>query len=375
MTSLSHQARFLAVWLAWAATSVAVRAADPTSWATGSDLKRQLATPLSVSWDNTPLDRALASLSQAQHIAIVRDRRVDPGQPLKLAIDGEPLSEALAKIARHLRIGYCQFGPVAYFGPPATARRLRTLAALRLEDARKLPPPTLRKLLTMKNSRWEKLFKPRELALRLADEAGVKLIDPERIAHDLWPAADLPPLSWIDRLTLLAAQFDLTFRFTDGGRGVELADVPERVVLSRTYLGGRDAQALARRWAQELPEATIAATGNRIRVDAPLENHEHLEAALRGQPTRRTTVTAGERAYQLSVEKAALDKVVAQLAKQLDLEFRWDRPAIDAAGIAVDQLVSVKIAEASLDELLAAVLAGTGLAPERTGRTVTIRPK
>ncbi|MEX0978065.1 MAG: STN domain-containing protein [Pirellulales bacterium] len=375
MTSLSRQVRILAVSLACLASCAAVGAADPPRWATGSDLQRQLATPLSISWDNTPLERALTSLSQAQRIAIVRDRRIDPGQPLKLAIDDEPLSQALEKIARHLRIGYCQFGPVAYFGPPATAKRLRTLAALRLEDARKLPAPTLRKLLTMKNSQWEKLTEPRELALRLAGETGAKLVGAERIAHDLWPAADLPPLSWIDRLTLLAAQFDLTFRFADAGRGVELVAVPERVVLSRTYLGGGDALALARRWTQELPDAKIAATGNRIRVDAPLEDHEHLEARLRGQPTRRTTVTAGERAYQLSVEKAALDKVVAQLGKQLDLDFQWDRPAIDAAGIAVDQLVSVKISQASLDELLAAVLAGTGLASERTGRTVTIRPK
>lgn len=375
MTALSRQARCLAVSLVCVASGAAVRAADPPGWARGNDLKRQLEAPLSISWDNAPLERALASLSRAQHVAIVRDRRIDPGEPLKLAIDNEPLSEALLKIARHLRIGYCQFGPVAYFGPPPTAKRLRTLAALRLEDARKLPAPTLRKLLTMKNSRWEKLTEPRQLATLLADEVGAKLVGPEKIPHDLWPAADLPPLSWIDRLTLLAAQFDLTFRFTDAGRGIQFVDVPERVVLSRTYLGGRDAQALARRWAQELPEAKIAAAGNRIRVDATLEDHEHLEAALRGQPTRRTTVTAGERAYQLSVEKAALDKVVAQLAKQLDLDFQWDKAAIDAAGIAADQLVSVKISEANLDELLAAVLAGTGLAADRSGRTVTIRPK
>jgi len=131
---------------------------------------------------------------------------------------------------------------------------------------------------------------------------------------------------------------------------------------------------VAERWAEALPGAKIKIVGGRIRVDARLEDHERLEARSRPTPTRRTNVTSGEATYQLAVENAALDKVVAQLEKQINLEIEWDRAAIERSGIAVDQLISAKVAGATLDELLEAVLAGTGLSFERTDRTVVIRP-
>jgi len=67
--------------------------------------------------------------------------------------------------------------------------------------------------------------------------------------------------------------------------------------------------------------------------------------------------------------------VVAQLARRLSFEVEWDRAAIDGAGIAVKQLISVKVTNASLDELLEAVFAGTELSFRRTDRAVVIRPK
>ena len=193
-------------------------AADSEPWATGAAIGQQLAVPVSVSWTNLPLARALKSLAKAQHVAIVLDRRVDPERPITLAIDQEPLGEALEKIAGHLTLGYCQFGPVAYFGPPTIAKRLRTLAALRLDELRQLPTPVTRKLLMMRSSHWEDLTEPKQLLEDLAAEAGVEILGIDKIPHDLWPAADLPPLSWIDRLTLIAAQFDLSFELDKAGR-------------------------------------------------------------------------------------------------------------------------------------------------------------
>ena len=45
--------------------------------------------------------------------------------------------------------------------------------------------------------------------------------------HDLWAAADLPPISLVDRLTLIAIQFDLTFKVAEHGKRLELVPVPE----------------------------------------------------------------------------------------------------------------------------------------------------
>lgn len=348
-------------------------ASDASGWVTGPTLEQQLAMPLRVSWHGTPLARALSALADAQHVAIVRDRRVDPDQRIELTIDGEPLGKAFEHIAAQQKIGYAQFGPVAYFGPHDVASRLRTLAALRLEDARPLPNDVTRKFLMLRNWHWDELAEPRTLLTDLAAEADVEIKNPERIPHDLWPQTDLPPLSWLDRLTLLAAQFGLTYRIGDEGRSIELVDIPEEVLLTRSYAGGRNAAGLARRWAKDLPLAKVSVNEGQIHVAATVDDHERIERRMRGTPTRKTTVTAGKEVYQLAVENTALDKLVDELAARLELQFLWDRDATKAAGIASDQLVTVKVENADLDTLLKAVFTDTGLAFRRQGRKVTVR--
>jgi hypothetical protein len=333
-----------------------------------------LTQPVTLSWTNMPSGRAVRSLSAAQRIAIVLDRRVDPDREITLSLAGEPLAEGLRKIAEKLKAGYCQFGAIAYLGPPETAKRLRTLAALRLEEVRGLSDARVRELLRLRDSKWDELAEPREIVAELASQAGIKLVGAEKIPHDLWPAAELPPLTWIDRLTLLAAQFDLTFRIEQGGKQVELVKIPDRVALARTYQAGAEARTIAGRWARALPGARVTARENTVRLEGLLEDHEYVERRFRGAPTRKTTVTAGKEVYQLSVEDAALDKVIDQLGDRLSLDVAWDRDAIDRRGIAVDQLISVQIKDANLDELLTAVLRGTRLTFRRAERNVTIYP-
>ncbi|REK12977.1 MAG: hypothetical protein DWQ37_10140 [Planctomycetota bacterium] len=361
--------------LIWLTTPAVPARADGASWVEGPHLKQQLASPTRVSWHGTPLDRALSSLSSAQHLAILRDRRVDPNQSVTLAIDGEPLEQALAAIAGHVTIGYCQFGPVAYFGPRESAGRLRTLGALRLDEASKLPRDVSRKFLLMRDWHWDRLAQPRDLLAQLAAEAEVEIVGAERIPHDLWPECNLPPLSWLDRMTLLTAQFDLTYRIDRTGKRVELVDLREPIAIERTYHGGVAARNVARRWARQLPHTKIRLEGQEIFVTARVEDHDRIEQALAGRPRRKTTVKTGPEVYQLAVENTALDKLVEQLSSRLSLTFQWDRDATESAGIAADQLVSVQVQDADLDALLEAVFADTGLAFQRDGRNVAVKPK
>jgi hypothetical protein len=358
-----------------AAVALGARApADEVRWMTGAALEERLAAPVSVSWTNTPAGRALRSLAAAQQLAIVLDRRVDPDRQISLALAGEPLAAGLRKIAVALEAGYCQLGPIAYVGPPRMAQRLRTLAALRMEEVRRLPSERVREFLRLRASAWDDLAEPRKLLAELAEQAGVRLVGDEKVPHDLWPASDLPPLAWVDRLTLLLAQFNLTFRIEQDGNQVVLLPAPDRVALARTYQVPGQAESLAKRWARAIPAARVTADENTVRLEGLVEHHEYVERRFRGRPARKSTVTAGKEVHQLSVEEAALDQVVEQLAGRLNLEIAWDRQGIDRAGISVDQLISLEIKDADLDELLRAVLNGTGLAFRREDRKVSIYP-
>ena len=216
-----------------------------TRWLTGRALDEQLSSGVSVTWSNAPLTQALGSLSASQHVPIVLDRRVDPGQTIQLTLSEQTLKDSLHRIAESQKLGYCQLGPVAYLGPQEVARRLRTLSALRQEEAKALGGTAGRKFLRQHAWKWNDLDEPRQLVDELAEEAGVKVVGVERIPHDLWRGADLPPLSWIDRMTLLTAEFSLAFHI-DSDSQVTLIPWPATVQLSRTYPGGGDPRGAGR---------------------------------------------------------------------------------------------------------------------------------
>jgi hypothetical protein len=285
------------------------------------------------------------------------------------------LDDILRKVAVQARLGYCQFGPIAYFGPSEAAGRLRTVAQLRLDEARARGGTQARKFTQSRPLHWEQLAEPRQLIAELAHEADVTVDNIERLPHDLWAAADLPAMPLVDRLSLVLVEFNLTFELDGGGERLTLKPLPERPSLLRTYRAGRNADELAQRWAADFPRSHVSVETARVRVDGPLEDHEAIDRRMRGAtPARRSPASANKEVYQLTIESAPLDQVVAQLAERMSIEFEWDRAAIDRSRIATNQLISVKISAADAEALLTAVFQNTGLAFERRGRVVRISP-
>jgi len=378
-----HRARLICLAACMLLLGVCARAAQPeveTDWLTGPRLREQLATPVTVSWSNIPLGTALRRLAATQHVAILLDRRIDSDRGIDIALTRVPLAEGLGQVAERLNLAYSQLGPIAYLGPPEFARPLRSVAALRTDDAKRLPREKSRKFLATKALAWQDLAEPRAIIEALAAEVGAKLNGGERIPHDLWNAAALPPATWVDRMTLLTAQFGLSFRIDDAGQQITLVDWPRQVVLRRGYPLGKDGARQVERWKEALPDATVRIEKNKIMVEGLIEDHEAIEQRLRGaappgtpKPTR-TTTKPGKDVYQLSIENTALDKVVKQLGERLGLEIRWQPGAKSEQEPATDQLITVRVHDVDLDTLWQAVFKGTGWTFRRSERTLTIVP-
>ena len=160
------------------------------------EFQQRLAQPVDILWKGNPLRAALRGLSEAQQVAILLDRRVDPGQKLDLTIQGKPLEAALQTIADRCGLGVSRLGAVVYLGPPSAAQRLRPAAAAFAQAVRRLPTATQRKFFQSKALAWEDLSTPRDLLAQLGQQSGVEIDGLERVPHDLWAAADLPPLRW-----------------------------------------------------------------------------------------------------------------------------------------------------------------------------------
>jgi hypothetical protein len=237
-------------------------------------------------------------------------------------------------------LGLGRLGPVLYLAPPPAAQRLRPLAAALDRAVRQLPAASQRKFLRIQPLAWEDLATPRELLGELARQNGLEIDGLERVPHDLWAAADLPPLSLVERLTLIAAQFDLGFTIAAGGGRLELGPMPD------------DLPALP---ADRRPLSAGHATSK--------------SSAAQPAPSLERV-----RIQRLSVRAKPLGPVLRQLAERLGLELKIDEQAIGRAGISLDQRVSVLVENATVDQLLHELLKSTGLKFQRRQNVVEITP-
>lgn len=371
-----------AVFCGGALLAPSVRGAEaPAGWLTGEKLRQQLDQKVAITWSaraGIPLRQGLTHLSQAQQVAIILDRRVDPDQKIELTSNDESLDATLKLIASKLSIGVAQVGSVIYFAPEATARRVRTLSMLRHDDALRLPSAPRSRFLQLRSWRWDDLATPGDLLAALSTECHVEIHGTERIPHDLWAAGDLPPLNLTDRMTLVASQFDLTFAIDPTGESVSLVEMPATVEISRSYpfhvASASGGNAIFAKLSKALPTAHIGMNAGKLTVLGRAEDQDFVEAALAGKPAKQTTVTKGEKRYTVTIAMA-VGELIKKLGRQLDLDVQIDDAAIEAAGLSLKTEVKLNVTKVTEDELLQAVLGPAGLTFDRKGRSITVRPK
>lgn len=364
-----------------AATGFASGEEPPTTWLTGEKLRLQLDQPVSINSSTrsgVPLRQALAKLSQSERVAILLDRRVDPDQKIEFTFGDASLDATLKLLASRLSIGVARVGSVMYFGPEATARRVRTLAALRHEEARSLPSAAWSQFMRLRSWKWDDLATPRDLLDELGRQRGVQIEGVEQIPHDLWAAADLPPMNFCDSLTLVAAEFDLTFSIDPSGQSVRLEPMPQTVAISHDYpLHAKTASAdeIVAKLSKFLPDAQINFRGGTLSVRGRAEDQDFVQELLDGRTAKKTTVTKSEKRYTLTVVSKEVGKVIQTLGARLGLDVQFDNAKIDAAGLSLKTEVNVNVKNVKDEELLQAVLEPAGLTFDRNGNTITVRPK
>jgi len=344
---------------------------------TGTRFDRQMRQIVGVTWADAQLRAALGSFCGAQRVAYLLDRRVDPGQPLDLAIRDVTLGRALEQIAEDRGLGLSLFGPVAYFGPAESAAKLRTIAAVRTEQIRRLPEAARRKFLLPKPLTWADFATPREVIEGLAREAEVRVVGLDRVPHDLWAGAELPPLSLVDRLSLVAVQFDLTFAVSGDGTAIALGPLPADLGLVRAYPGGGRPQEVAERFAALAPDARVKVVGDTVWVKALLETHERLSGAERPavprtEPPPRSTV-GQTRIKRLRLAEVPVGAVLDRVCRDLNLKLSVDESSIRAAGASLEQRITVEVEDVTIDELLEAIVRDTPLSAQRRGSVVEVR--
>jgi hypothetical protein len=286
--------------------------------------------PVQASWEGAPLREALQGLAKSQRLTLLLDRRVDPGRPLTASLSG-PLRGELERLAAEQKLGVALVGSVLCVGPAEAVERFPTLVTLRKQELSKLPAAVRTGWLKVNAAGWNDLATPRELLEQIAKDGKFDLAGHEAIPHDLWAGAELPPLGIVERLTLVAGQFDLTFVVEENGAQVRLVPIPATVARAK------------------LP----AASGT----------------------VKKGADPAATQRFKLNVKNNPIGKVLRELSPKLGLELQLDSEAIAAAGVSLDALVSFEVQDATLDELLEAMTKPAGLAFRRNGKQLEVFPR
>lgn len=286
-----------------------------------------LETPIRGSWTRLPLGRWAARVSAMAGIPVVVDRRLDFTLPITLESPGLPLAEVLDRVATLAAADVEVLASSVVLVPEAAAGRATAGERARTRAVAALPAGERHKLAARAAWAWPAGSRPRQLVAELAAAAGLRLAGLDEIPHDHLPAVHLPPLTVAERIDLVLAQYDLRVEWQpDGGR------------------------------ITPLPPAAVQRP--RPAADRPRP------------PSRRQDGPAAER-YSLRLE-APLDQAVAAVARRFELQPRIEMAALEARGIAAEEIIRVQVEDVDRDRLLDAVVAPLGLAWAIEGDTLRI---
>jgi hypothetical protein len=365
--------------------------AAAVQFASGATFRKAIELPISATWENVNLRTIVRAIEGNKRVAILCDRRIDPTAELFVSASGEPLGDFLERLAAGSRAGGTIVGNTMYLGPRATASRLRTVVALRkqelLEKSLGVPESRRNDLLRASTIRWEDFDKPADILSRLSEKYSLAVERAEWIPHDLWAGAVLPEATPIEALSLVLAQFDLTFAWTGRGEGIRLATMPERVVMEQGHLPprGKVAAAALADWKEKIPDLEARVEGGKVVVSGTVEIQEMIDRLRRGGtlPEKKTAPREVAPLKPLKFERYTLkmqNTPASSLLKKLEspdsgkLTFEYDEDEFKAASISLDKLLSFDVKNATIEELLKATFDPLGVTFEIVDRTVKLKP-
>jgi hypothetical protein len=337
---------------------------------------RTLQSPARLLWDQQPLRDATAGVSQAYAVSIWIDRRIDPTQAVSYTPQTVPEISAIwpqdslgAKLEQVLRGAGCGVGlveNVVVAAPPLQLPKMQA-AAVRLHDA--LQRQEERMATEFRPLQWPELCTPQQLLDKIAQQWGITIQG--TLPHDLMHAGRLQePTTLATQLTLVCGGFGQEAVMV-GPRTLALqplsaatrwsANYPKKQLNASSFTAARNAFA----------DSTVRCRNDACTVQGETNFHLAVQANL---PAGRGGAAASDSraTWNFEIANAPVKAIMDSLAAGANLEIKWDPSCTEGQQ---SQLLSLKVQQASLDELLQQVCEAAGLRFTRQDKQVLLQPK
>lgn len=367
-------------------------AAHPADPLTGGKFTAALDAPLSGSWVNSDLRTLLARIAETRRTAIFLDRRLDPDRALSFDSTGKTLRESLVEIVEPADAALTHLGSTVVLAPATSASRLRTVAALRVEELSAAVSAArgstgksrLVSLADRRTIRWSDLDEPRSVLEQIGTRWKLTIEGVDQVPHDLWGGGVMADVNACEALTLALNGFDLTFSWQPDAAGVRIVPMPEDVVIERRYAPPRGATAAdaAAKWSDEIPGVVAEALRTEVKVRGTIEQHEAVAALLKPgakattgtrttKPAKAGQTPLARRTFTLKTREAQASAVLEKL-KQSGLDVRYDAEQLKAGGVDLSKTIALDLSMATSRELFEAICKPIGARFVIEGETVKI---
>lgn len=341
-----------------------------TDWSSGREFETAARrTTIGVNWQLAPLKAQLLALSRNQQVAVLIDRRIDPGQLMNRQISGISFEQLLWAIASEQGLGVAQVGDLFYLAPETSALAI-TEEVTRL--AKQLSGSTiagsLRKKLT-ENVRLSSNmpFEPGAWLREEAERSGIRLGNLESLPLDWWGPIDWPTLPRYQAYALLLAGFELELKLEGSEVVIGPAQLPEETTRayeldSKTELILEQLRLTHPKLRLRLQSKTLVATGPTLEF-----NKLEREIANLRRPVQAGT---GERQFTLKTN-APRGSILATVAQQLGVKLSFPEELRET----LNERVQIDVQKVGVDELLSHTLSGTELTHSIQSGELQIRKK
>jgi hypothetical protein len=353
---------------------------DPHALLRGSEFVRALDQPLSIDREKVAVRELLERLQDERRVAIVLDRRIDPGRTIDARLPAMSFRSAVESIARRADAVARVVGDTLIVGPENNTGQLRTICVLRgleLDAFGDALGGRRFQLARTHTFAWDDLERPTDLVQRIAAQFDLQVAGLELVPHDLWAHGMIIEMTPTEALSWVLAQYDLTFEWTDVGKGVRIIPLSGVVAVTREHPIRRiTALEALQRVNERFPELETRVDGKTLIATGLVEQHDVIAVLARGDDPDATprTVKFGpleKRRFTLRVVRQPASAVFATLQKR-EVDIRIDEVALIAVNVDLEQKISLDIKQATISELLEAICEPLGATFAVDGETVHV---
>jgi hypothetical protein len=329
-------------------------------WLTESKFERALARPLIATRDiPAPLKPFLQRLAEERQVAVLLDRRIDPGSLVRVNLNAASYDAGIFDLADQVGAGISVVADTVIVSPPKNADRLRTLIWLRkveIKEVAKAPVGREFELVHRIPVHWDDLTEPQQLIAETARTYGLTIEGLDLVPYDLWGAGDLAHPNAVEALSILLAEFDLSFEWVGTeATTIRLVPAPERVTLQKDYAVAKEHRdRILGELELELPLVQALMKGSKLEANATLEEHEQIAAILKGERTQKVEPVKpllSTLRFSPKIERKPAGSLLVTLQAQ-GINVQFDPATLQEQGVDLRVPVTMNLQQATIQMLL-----------------------